>query len=76
MISQTRHAPRLRRTTAGTPSLKSFLAWILTLQAIWRERRALKSMSHTQLDDIGQTRKTAINESRRPVWDAPNRWLL
>jgi len=76
MISQTRHAQSLRHKTAGTPSFKAIFARILTLQSIWRERRALKSMSRAQLDDIGQTPKSAKNEAQRPAWDAPNRWLL
>lgn len=76
MISQTRHASRLRHTTAGTPSFKALLARILMLQSIWCERRVLKSMNRAQLDDIGQTRQSAKTEARRPAWDAPNRWLL
>lgn len=42
--------------------------------AIYRERRNLRALSAQQLDDIGLCRREAEIESRRPVWDAPDRW--
>ena len=75
MFSQTRRTHSLHTQATGNLSLKVFLAHILTLQSIWRERRTLNSMSQEQLSDIGQSRQTAQSEARRPAWDAPTRWL-
>ena len=75
MFSQTQPAQSLRTKATGTLTLKVFLAHILTLQSIWRERRALNALSQEQLEDIGQNRHSAESEARRPAWDAPNRWL-
>ena len=49
--------------------------WLLTLHAVWSERRALASMDQHRLDDLGLTRDEARREARRPTWDAPDRWL-
>lgn len=76
MFSQTRRAHSLRTPANGNLSFQVFLTHILTLQSIWRERRALNALNQEQLKDIGQSRHSAENEARRPAWDAPNRWLL
>lgn len=63
-----------RATTSGRKH--GVVAWLATALSIWRERRALARLDATGLDDIGRTAREADIEARRPVWDAPNRWLL
>lgn len=38
------------------------------------ERRALASLTQTQLDDFGVTAQEAETEVNRPVWDVPASW--
>ena len=45
------------------------------LHALWVERQRLKTMENHRLNDIGLSRDAADHEARRPVWDAPDRWL-
>ena len=61
--------PLARRTR---PALlgKIFKAW-----SIWLERQALSDLDDHLLNDIGVSRTEAKKETKRPVWDAPNRWL-
>lgn len=55
---------------------KGLLSVFLTAYGIWRERRALTKLDSHALNDIGRTASEAGNEARRPVWDAPDRWML
>lgn len=59
-----------RRTARKVP----FIGAILRLHAIWVERRRLARLDAHRLGDLGLTRDEAQKESRRPVWDAPERW--
>ena len=61
--------PLARRTR---PALLGvfFKAW-----SIWRERQDLSDLDDHLLKDIGVNRHEAKKETKRPVWDAPNRWL-
>ncbi len=44
---------------------------LIRLMALYRQRRALASLSAEQLEDIGLTRAQALIESRRPLRDSP-----
>jgi uncharacterized protein YjiS (DUF1127 family) len=58
-----------RRPTSSTrPGL-----W--TLLTLWRQRRALASLDDARLDDIGLTRRDALREAQKPIWDVPRHWL-
>ncbi len=43
--------------------------------SIWRERQALSVLDAHLLHDIGVSRNDADVETKRSVWDAPNRWM-
>ncbi|MEL6168041.1 MAG: DUF1127 domain-containing protein [Pseudomonadota bacterium] len=70
MTGIVRTAPRYAGS-AVTPGLVSRL---LTALSIWRERTHLNQLDAHLLRDIGYDRKAADLESRRSVWDAPERW--
>lgn len=59
----------------GKTRRPGFLGWLLTLNAIWRERRALAAMEAHRLKDLGLSRDAAEIEAKRTAWDAPDRWL-
>lgn len=46
----------------------------LGLQA-WRQRQHLAGLDDAALSDIGVTRKQALHEAARPIWDVPAHWL-
>ncbi len=52
------------RARKGTISLFSLIS-------LYRQRRALASLTAAQLDDLGLTRDEALHESRKPLWDIP-----
>ncbi len=54
---------------------KTLIARLVELQAIHKERRALAEMDADRLADMGLSASEAEREARRPVWDAPERWL-
>lgn len=47
---------------------------VLKAFSIWRERQHLGNLDDHLLADIGVTRTDAIVETKRSIWDAPNRW--
>ncbi|WP_425091948.1 DUF1127 domain-containing protein [Tropicimonas sp. S265A] len=49
---------------------------VLTLVALRRQRRQLKSLDAHLLRDIGLEPDEADSEARRPVWDVPSNWKL
>ena len=53
----------------------ALLGMILKAFSIWRERQQLHDLEDHLLRDIGITRGDADMETKRAVWDAPNRWL-
>lgn len=59
-----------------TPVLNrvSLLTRLNNAHALWRQRRALRSLDGAALCDIGVTRAQAEAEAKRPVWDAPQGW--
>ena len=64
-ISQSTPLPRSRL---------SLLARLHAVVALRRQRRALASLSDTQLKDIGLSRAEVDAEVRRKPWDAPHHW--
>lgn len=55
------------------PSLFAILASAIGLR---RQRARLAQLDDAALRDIGLTRAEALREARRPLWDAPDNWLL
>ncbi|MEM6386644.1 MAG: DUF1127 domain-containing protein [Pseudomonadota bacterium] len=53
----------------------SLIGVLLNALDIWRERRVLEGLEPHMLRDLGLTRTDVERETKRPVWDAPNRWL-
>ena len=53
------------------PARKGLMAYI----DLYRQRKALRGLTDTQLKDIGLTRAQALTEAYRPMWDAPHHWL-
>jgi uncharacterized protein YjiS (DUF1127 family) len=43
--------------------------------AVSRQRRALARLDEARLADLGLTRKEALSEAARPMWDAPRNWM-
>ncbi|MEC7965929.1 MAG: DUF1127 domain-containing protein [Pseudomonadota bacterium] len=54
---------------------KSVLSRLMDLNALYRQRRALKSLDSAALSDMGLSRAEAEAEAARPVWDAPANWI-
>ena len=52
-----------------------FLARLVTLHAIRKERQTLSNLDPKLLKDIGITPEQAEKEAKRSIWDAPERWL-
>ena len=44
------------------------------LMELWRQRRALAELDDRTLDDIGVSRRAALDEAERPFWDVPANW--
>ncbi len=47
---------------------------VLKAFSIWRERQTLANLDDHLLADIGVSRTDAAIETKRAIWDAPNRW--
>lgn len=65
MIIASRPASRSRNT---------FLAGLGRVLSVWSQRQKLKSLDDRALNDMGITRRQALEEARRPIWDAPQTW--
>lgn len=52
----------------------SFLARVMALAGLRRQRLALGRLDDHMLRDIGVSRAEARREAERPVWDAPVHW--
>lgn len=59
---------------AGSRRKIPLLSTLLTLHAVWSERRRLARLEQHRLDDIGLSLEDAKDEARRQMWDAPERW--
>jgi uncharacterized protein YjiS (DUF1127 family) len=53
---------------------RSFRQWLRKSVALSRQRQNLLELDAHLLQDIGITRKQAISEAQRPVWDVPANW--
>lgn len=53
----------------------AFIGAVLKALAIWRERQQLNELDAHRLDDLGLSQTDVKQETNRPFWDAPNRWL-
>jgi uncharacterized protein YjiS (DUF1127 family) len=51
-----------------------FVASLLRMFAVARQRRKLLHLSDRLLDDMGIDRETALYEAQRPIWDVPKGW--
>lgn len=51
-----------------------FVASLLRMFAVARQRRKLLHLSDRLLDDMGIDRETALYEAQRPLWDVPKGW--
>lgn len=56
-------------------SARKILARLLSLDAVYRQRRALAEMDDERLADIGLDRDTVDAEVKRPVWNAPQQFV-
>jgi len=39
-----------------------------------KQRKSLKSLDNTQLNDVGLSYRQALDEAKRPIWDVPAYW--
>lgn len=53
---------------------KAPLGHLLSLDAIYRQRRDLESLDARMLSDIGVTQAEAKAEASRKLWDVPSYW--
>ena len=73
MLNKTTSLPARFPLSATTrPAL---LGVVLKALSIWRERQTLAGLDDHRLRDLGLERTDVETETKRPVWDAPNRWL-
>ncbi|MEO0915574.1 MAG: DUF1127 domain-containing protein [Pseudomonadota bacterium] len=63
------------RIALGRKSRSVGLRMVLKAFSIWRERQHLNTLDDHLLKDVGLTRTDVETETKRAVWDAPNRWL-
>lgn len=73
MINKTNTLSQVRFGQSKRPT--SLMDRVLLMLSLHRERNALRGLNAHLLDDIGLTRAATEAEAKRPVWDAPNRWL-
>lgn len=63
---------RLIPNTQCRENQRTTLKKILNVLSVWQQRsitrQQLKHLSAEQLDDIGISRKEALNESNKPFW--------
>ncbi|WP_319826104.1 DUF1127 domain-containing protein [Thalassovita sp.] len=64
---------RLATESRRRPSVFALLAAAIGLR---RQRARLAQLDDAALADIGLTRAEALREARRPLWDAPDNWML
>lgn len=75
MNTMTKHWSKHGSVSGHTRRKPGFLARLVTLQAIRKERQTLSDLDPKLLNDIGLTAEQAEKEAKRTVWDAPERWL-
>lgn len=52
----------------------SLLSFVSQRLELLRQRRHLKTLDARTLEDIGISRRDALHEAGRPIWDAPESW--
>ena len=60
------------QSISTTRSTRPSLAQMLS---VWKQRRQLRGMDERALADIGLSRREALTESKRHLWDVPAHWL-
>lgn len=70
MTTQTQAYTVQPRTRHG-----GFWTRLASVGSLYRQRRALADMPTYMLDDIGISRKDAMTEAAKPLWDVPQHWL-
>lgn len=55
-------------------SVRSVGAVVTRLLSAQRQRQKLRDLPDHLLDDIGLTRREALEEAAKPVWDVPGFW--
>lgn len=63
-----------RRRPASPLRHRSLLDAISERVALHRQRQRLAGLPDYLLDDVGLTRREALQEADRPAWDAPEHW--
>lgn len=77
MSSATKTVLRSGQGSAATGALgfKVFFRRVALAYRVYRERRALMSLSDEALKDLGLSKADAYREGSRSIWDLPaNRW--
>lgn len=54
---------------------QGLLGVVLKALSIYEERQTLRTLDDHLLRDIGVSHTDAVRETKRAVWDAPNRWV-
>ncbi|MEP4035989.1 MULTISPECIES: DUF1127 domain-containing protein [unclassified Pseudophaeobacter] len=52
----------------------SLLSFVTKRLELLRQRRHLKTLDARTLEDIGISRRDALHEAGRSIWDAPESW--
>jgi uncharacterized protein YjiS (DUF1127 family) len=47
---------------------------LVRLHDVWRQRQVLRALDGDALNDIGLSRRDALSEAQRSVWDVPATW--
>lgn len=56
------------------PARLSLLSFVTTRLELLRQRRSLRALDAHALEDIGISRRDALQEAGRSIWDAPESW--
>ncbi len=66
-------------SAAAIPSAKprarfGLLSFVTNRLDLLNQRRQLSTLDARTLEDIGISRRDALKEAGRPIWDAPESW--
>ena len=64
----------IANTCSTAPSRPSLISGLTARLDAWKQRRVLRALDDSALEDIGLTRREANAEARRAFWDAPQTW--
>ena len=62
------------RPTSHTAPRPTLFAFALRAIEARRQRAALKRLDDAALQDLGLTRRAAMEEASKPIWDVPKNW--